>query len=63
MQQHTALEQWKSCLPIRTALDQFDFLVKPLDHAIAPRFGAGISHRHFIVGQSIHKAYEFCDAA
>jgi len=29
MQQHTALEQRKSCLPVGTALDQFDFLIKP----------------------------------
>lgn len=59
MQQHPALEQRKSCLSIRAAFDELDFLVEAFDHPVAPRVSASIDHCRFVISQSIDKADEF----
>jgi hypothetical protein len=59
MQQDTALQQWEASLSIRAAFDQFDFIDKPLNHAVAPRVATSIDDSICIVGQSFHKVDEF----
>ena len=56
MQQDTALEQRKACLPIGTAFDPLHLVNEPLNHAVAPRLGAPIGDGLRIVGQPIDKA-------
>jgi hypothetical protein len=62
MQQHAALEQRKSCLPVGTALDPFDFVDEALNHPVVPRLAASKGDRLCIIGQSIDKIDEFRDA-
>ena len=61
MQEDAALQQRETSLPIRTAFDPLQFVVEPLDHPIAPRFGAGVGDCHSIIGQALHKADQFLD--
>jgi hypothetical protein len=63
MQEHSALEQRKSCLPVGGPFDEFDFGVETLNHSITVGFGASICHRCFIVSQPLNKADEFRDPA
>ncbi len=62
MQQNAALKQRKSRLSIAAAFDPFHFIDKSLDHPIAPRLGTSIDDGFCIVGQSLHKVYQFSNA-
>jgi hypothetical protein len=61
VQQHPALERREACLSIRTAYDPLQFVVEPLHHPVAPRFGASVRDRHLIIGQPIPEADQFLD--
>ncbi len=62
MQQHTALQQRKSCLSIGAAFDPFHFVDEALNHPVVPGFTASMGNRLCIVGQPIDKVYQFRDA-
>src|SRR6266700_5103934 len=61
MQEYSALEQWKSRLPVGVPFDEFDFGVETLNHSITVGFGTSICHGCFIVSQPLNEADEFRD--
>ena len=56
MQQHTALEQRKSCLSIGAAFDPFHFVDEPLNHTVAPGQATSVGHSLPIIDQPIDKS-------
>ncbi len=58
MQQHAALEQRKSRLPVGTAFDPLHFIHEPLNHSIAPGHAASVGNSLRIVSQPINKSDE-----
>ena len=56
MEDGTSLQQWKTCLPVRTAFHPLHFIHETLNHSIAPGHAASIGNRLRIVSQPIDKS-------
>jgi hypothetical protein len=50
MEEETALQQWKACLPIRTAFHPLHFIDEALNHPVAPRQAASVGNSLCIIG-------------